>query len=127
MASLSSIKLNGVRLTWLGHATFKVETPEGKVMLIDPWVNANPKYPEKMKKFDKLDALLCTHGHGDHIGDAPGLAKKHNAQTVGVYEMCLWLQKKGVANIAPMNKGGSQSIQGVMVTMVHADHSCGIE
>ena len=127
MATLASVKLNGVGITWLGHATFKVETPEGKVILIDPWVIGNPKCPEGHKQFKKVDAIFCTHGHGDHIGDAPGIAIQHDAVAVGVYEMCLWLAKKGVKQIAPMNKGGSQKVAGVTVTMVHADHSCGIE
>jgi len=127
MSSLKSMDLNGVNITWLGHATFKVTTPEGKTILIDPWVSANPKCPEDQKQFKKVDAILCTHGHGDHIGDAPVIAKQHNATSVSVYEMCLWLKKKGVEQIAPMNKGGTQSVAGVTVTMVHADHSCGIE
>jgi L-ascorbate metabolism protein UlaG (beta-lactamase superfamily) len=121
------MNLNGCRITWLGHATFKIETPEGKVILIDPWVMNNPKCPEDKKKLDKIDLMLCTHGHGDHIGDAVELAKKHNPIVVGVYELCLWMQKKDAKQISPMNKGGAQNVLGIKVTMVHADHSCGIE
>jgi L-ascorbate metabolism protein UlaG (beta-lactamase superfamily) len=121
------IDLKGHKLTWLGHATFHIETPSGKSILIDPWVMNNPVCPPDKKSFKKIDVMLCTHGHGDHIGDAVELAKKHNPKITGVYELCLWLQKKGAKQTLPMNKGGSQTIEGVRVTMVHADHSCGIE
>ncbi len=119
--------LKGIKLTWLGHATFKVQTPGGRTVLIDPWVMGNPKCPESQKKFKKIDVLLCTHGHFDHIGDAVELATQHDAVVVGVYELCAWMQKKGVKQIAPMNKGGTQTVGDLRVTMVHADHSCGIQ
>lgn len=121
------MKLNGIKLTWLGHATFLIETPAGKKILIDPWVMNNPSTPADQKKFDKIDVMLCTHGHGDHIGDAVALAKQHNPKVVGVYELCMWMNKKGAQQIMPMNKGGSQEVGDIYVTMVHADHSCGIE
>lgn len=121
------MKLNGIKLTWLGHATFLIESPGGKKILIDPWVMNNPMTPAEKKKFDNIDVMLCTHGHGDHIGDAVELAKKHDPKVVGVYELCMWMNKKGVKQIMPMNKGGSQEVGDVYVTMVHADHSCGIE
>jgi L-ascorbate metabolism protein UlaG (beta-lactamase superfamily) len=121
------IKLNGIKLTWLGHATFRVETPEGKIIIIDPWVMGNPTCPEEDKKIRKVDVLLCTHGHFDHIGDAVEIAKKHNPKVVGIPELCGWLEKKGVKQTAAMNKGGTQSLEGIKVTMVHADHSCGIK
>src|ERR1017187_1993853 len=58
-----------IYLTWLGHSTFKIETAEGKTFLIDPWITQNPLCPESEKRQTKVDVLLCTHGHGDHIGD----------------------------------------------------------
>jgi L-ascorbate metabolism protein UlaG (beta-lactamase superfamily) len=121
------MNLKGIKLTWLGHATFLIETPSGKKILIDPWVMNNPMTPAANKKFDKIDVMLCTHGHGDHIGDGVALAKAHDPKVLGVYELCLWMNKKGAKQIMPMNKGGSQSVGDVQVTMVHADHSCGIE
>jgi L-ascorbate metabolism protein UlaG (beta-lactamase superfamily) len=121
------INLKGNKITWLGHATFHIETPSGKSILIDPWVMNNPACPKDKQSFKKIDLMLCTHGHGDHIGDAVELTKKHDPKIVGVYELCMWLKKKGARQIQPMNKGGSQSVEGVRVTMVHADHSCGIE
>jgi len=115
-----------MKFTWLGHATFKFTTLGGKVAVLDPWVAGNPACPENLKTFDKLDIMLITHGHFDHIADAVGLARQHNPKIVGIYEVCAWLEGKGVKNTLPMNKGGSQQVEDLRVTMVHADHSCGI-
>ena len=119
--------LRGLKLTWVGHATFRIETPEGKTVYIDPWVMNNLKAPPSEKQVKKIDLMLITHGHGDHIGDAVEIAKKHNPKVVGIPELCGWLKKKGVQNLFEMNKGGTQNIDGVKITMVHADHSCGIQ
>jgi len=121
------MRLSGIKVTWLGHATFLLETPGGKQILVDPWVMNNPSTPSNKKSFDKIDVMLCTHGHGDHIGDAVELAKKHNPKVVGIYELVLWMQQKGAKEIAPMNKGGTQQVGDVKVTMVQANHSSGIE
>jgi L-ascorbate metabolism protein UlaG (beta-lactamase superfamily) len=121
------MRLSGIQVTWLGHATFLIETPGGKHVLVDPWVMNNPKTPADKKNLAKVDVMLCTHGHGDHIGDAVELAKKHNPKVVGIYELCAWLQHKGAQQIAPMNKGGTQAIGDIKVTMVQANHSSGIE
>lgn len=118
--------LKGAKLTWLGHATFRLETGS-KTILIDPWVMGNPSCPQSEKQVKKVDLMLCTHGHFDHIGDAVAIARQHNPMVVGIFELASWLQKKGAKQISPMNKGGSQSVGGVRVTMVHADHSCGIQ
>jgi L-ascorbate metabolism protein UlaG (beta-lactamase superfamily) len=113
--------------TWLGHATFLIETPGGKTILIDPWVEGNPACPEDRKRIEKCDLMLVTHAHFDHIGDAIPIAKQTGAKVVGIVELLSWLGKKGVENLAPMNKGGTQHFDGISVTMVHADHSCGIQ
>jgi L-ascorbate metabolism protein UlaG (beta-lactamase superfamily) len=120
------MNLNGIKLTWLGHATFRLQTPGGKTILVDPWVMGNPMCPEPEKTVKKVDVMLCTHGHFDHIGDAVAIAKQHSPTVVGIPELVGWLEKKGVKNTAGMNKGGTQAVGDIRVTMVHADHSCGI-
>ena len=57
------MNLKGIKLTWFGHATFRIETPGGKTVIVDPWVMGNPACPEKDKNVDHVDAMLCTHGH----------------------------------------------------------------
>jgi L-ascorbate metabolism protein UlaG (beta-lactamase superfamily) len=121
------MNLNGIKITWLGHATFRIETPGGKTVLVDPWVAGNPKCPEKEKNLANVDVMLCTHGHGDHIGDAVEIAKKHDPMVVGMPELCGWLQSKGVKRVSGMNKGGTQTVGDIKVTMVHAVHSSGIQ
>ena len=119
--------LKGIKLTWLGHSTFRIQTKRGTTIYIDPWVMGNPKCPESEKDVKKADVLVCTHGHFDHIGDAVAIAKKHNSKVVGIFELCGWMEKKGVQQTLPMNKGGTQQVEDVRVTMVHAVHSCGIQ
>lgn len=119
--------LQGLKLTWLGHSNFRILNTSGQVVLIDPWFTENPANPDKSIPKKKVDLMLITHGHFDHLGDAVEIAKKHNSKVVGIYELCAWLQKKGVENCSPMNLGGSQSVGDVRVTMVPARHSSGIQ
>jgi L-ascorbate metabolism protein UlaG (beta-lactamase superfamily) len=121
------LQTRGNKLTWLGHAAFRIETASGKVILIDPWVLTNPMCPEKDQKFDRLDTMLITHGHFDHIADAVELGKKFKPQVVGIFELCAWLESKGVSGTSAMNKGGTQKVGDIEVTMVNAVHSCGIK
>jgi L-ascorbate metabolism protein UlaG (beta-lactamase superfamily) len=116
------------KITWYGHATFMYETPGGKRIMVDPWVQNNPSCPDSLKKVEKLDAMLITHGHFDHIGDAVQVARDASPEVVvGIFETYTWLEKKGVQGCMGMNKGGSVDVVGVRVTMLHADHSCGIQ
>jgi L-ascorbate metabolism protein UlaG (beta-lactamase superfamily) len=120
------LDMHGNKLTWLGHAAFRIITPGGQVILIDPWIESNPACPASAKKFERVDTILITHGHSDHVGDTLTLAPKFKPQVVAMVETCGWLESKGVANTRGMNKGGTQKMGEIEVTMVHALHSSGI-
>ena len=117
---------------WLGQATFRIRTPGGKVIVIDPWLQTNPKTPTEYKKLDalgKVDLILVTHGHFDHFGDAVELAKLNNAPMWAPAGLNQSLQVAGIlpANLAPrMSKGGTVlpfGAGGIKIMQVHAEHS----
>ena len=114
-----------MQITWLGHGTFLLRLPSGHVVLMDPWTDGNPAYPEGFE-IPRVDTMCITHGHFDHIHDAVPIAGKFKPEVVAIYETCHWLESKGVSNTRPMNKGGSQKLGEVTFTMTHAVHSCGI-
>jgi len=109
-------------ITWFGHSTFLIRTPGGKRVLFDPWFVDNPACPAAMKKPPKADLVLVSHGHSDHMGDLLAVARDGGAPVVAVFD---WLGRKGISNLAPMNKGGSQEIAGLRITMTDARHSSG--
>jgi L-ascorbate metabolism protein UlaG (beta-lactamase superfamily) len=115
---------NGVKLTWIGHASFILETPGGKRALIDPWMTGNPAAPESLHDPGDVDLILLSHGHSDHVGDVVRLAKeKSPAAVMCMIELGDFLGSKGVENIIGGNKGGTLSAEGVSVTLTHAFHS----
>lgn len=118
--------LGGTRITYLGHATFRLTTPGDERILIDPFLTNNPTTPEDMKDPGALETILITHGHFDHFDDAINFAQETGAQTVSNFEIFSYLQAKGVENAAPIQKGGTAQIGGVKVTATHAFHSSSI-
>ena len=95
---------------------------------MDPWIDGNPMYPAG-HRMDRVDAILISHAHFDHIHDAIPLAKEFKPKkVVAIFETCGWLTSKGVENCSGMNKGGTQEVVGALkATMTHAIHSCGIQ
>jgi len=114
-----------IEITWLGHGTFELVLETGEHILIDPWITGNPKSPAG-HVISRIDTMLITHGHFDHVGDAVALARKFKPKVIANYEICAWLESKGVENASGMNKGGGQQAGPVRVTMTHALHSSGI-
>jgi L-ascorbate metabolism protein UlaG (beta-lactamase superfamily) len=113
-----------VPVTWLGHASFRVDSPEGKRIYVDPFLNGNPKCPESELEPERVDVIALTHGHGDHVGDTVALGKKFSPEIVALLELNGWLGKQGldVPDMGP-NKGGTVEAGGVKFTLVNAFHS----
>lgn len=122
-----TMKMEDVQITWFGHSTFRITSPRGKILLIDPWTQHNPACPPELKRVDRVDVMLVTHAHFDHAGDAVEIATATKPTVVAIAELAGWLQSRGVENTMGMNKGGSVTIDGIKITMTHAIHSSGTE
>ncbi len=110
-------------LTWLGHAAFRIDTPGGKRLYVDPFLTGNPKCPAGELEPEWVDAIFITHGHGDHYGDTVALAERFDCTVVAPVELADWLQAQGVESVRDPNKGGTVEVDGVKVTLTHAQHS----
>jgi L-ascorbate metabolism protein UlaG (beta-lactamase superfamily) len=114
-------------ITWVGHGTFHITTPEGRGILIDAWVDTNPVCPEPLKAQvrDGLAAVFLTHGHSDHLGDIVALAGDTGATVVCQYDIVPYLEGLGCAGdkLVGFNKGGSVTVADVRATMTNAHHS----
>jgi L-ascorbate metabolism protein UlaG (beta-lactamase superfamily) len=124
-----------VEVLWLGHSTFRITSTTGKVIVIDPYLTRNPRTPAKykdLKAIGKVDLILATHGHFDHISDLPELAKLTGATVVGIIELANNLVSLGFLDGAKtifMCKGGTVAPlgPGIKVRMVAADHSSSVD
>ncbi len=123
-------KSGNIEVWWLGQSAMRITTVSGKVIMIDPFITANPKTPQQYKDLDtlgKMDLILVTHAHFDHMADGPALAKKHNVPMwgpAGLNQSLLTLGELS-AELAPrMNKSGTITpFPGVRITQTHAEHS----
>jgi L-ascorbate metabolism protein UlaG (beta-lactamase superfamily) len=113
-----------VSLTWLGHASFRLDSPNGKRVYVDPWLG-NPKCPDAEKQPERIDVIALTHGHTDHVGEAVELAKQFSPEIVAIVELKGWLGSKGVdvGEVPGPNKGGTVEVEGIKFTLTNAFHS----
>jgi L-ascorbate metabolism protein UlaG (beta-lactamase superfamily) len=117
------------KLTWLGHASFRLDTDDEKRIYIDPFLQGNPKTPDSEKTPERCDIIAITHGHGDHVADAVDISQRFpDAEIVAMIEVKDWLGSQGanVGDIPGINKGGTQEIDGIKFTLTDARHSAGM-
>jgi L-ascorbate metabolism protein UlaG (beta-lactamase superfamily) len=111
-------------LTWLGHSSFRLDTPGGKRIYIDPWLEG-PTCPEVEKEPDRCDLIALTHGHGDHLGQTLALAQRFECPVIAIMELRVWLTAQGLPEDMSQgaNKGGTVERDGVRITLTDANHS----
>lgn len=115
-----------VKVTFLGHASFKFESDKSTIVYFDTWLDNNPMATAKVSQIRKADIVIATHGHNDHVGDSFEICKRTKAKFVGNYEMCLIAEQHGLkmgSRSLPMNPGGTIKVKDVGITMVQAFHS----
>ena len=130
------LSTGSVSVEWLGHGTFRFDSPGGKVVLLDPWLSTNPKCPAEyrtMEGFSKVDIVLWTHGHVDHfmLPDAEGIVERFNPKIIAPWELEFFIKaeipKANTLTFELANKGATSLIDGLKITMVGADHSSGAQ
>lgn len=111
-------------LTWLGHASFRLDTADGKRIYVDPWLHASTT-PEPEKNVERADVIAVTHGHFDHAADVVDIQRTTGATVVGMVELAGWFTANGVPEDKAIgfNKGGTVEAEGIRFTMTHAFHS----
>jgi L-ascorbate metabolism protein UlaG (beta-lactamase superfamily) len=112
-------------LTWLGHSAFRIDTPGGKRIYVDPFLNGNPKCPEGEVEPERCDLIALTHGHDDHLGDTIALAQRFECPVIAQVELRGWLSILGIPEdmTQAVNKGGTTSVDGIKLTLTHGNHS----
>jgi L-ascorbate metabolism protein UlaG (beta-lactamase superfamily) len=119
----SQATLRGLKVTWLGHSTFYVTSPNGVRLLFDPFLTNNPSCPPAAKRVGAVDLILVTHGHSDHCEDAANIARETGAAVIASPELAGWLERQGARHVRPMNIGGRLHLSGLTIAMVPAVHS----
>ncbi|MHA6345869.1 metal-dependent hydrolase [Roseivivax sp. CAU 1761] len=113
-----------MKIIWLGHASFRLEIG-GKVILLDPWLNGNPTFPDERRAEAIAGAthILLTHGHFDHADEAVGLAKELSVPVIGQFDLMMHWESAEKIEVTGFNKGGTVDLGGIAITMVNATHS----
>jgi L-ascorbate metabolism protein UlaG (beta-lactamase superfamily) len=114
-----------VALTWLGHASFRIDSPGGKRIYVDPWLEGNPRCPDSELEPERCDVVAVTHAHFDHVASAVELGRRFSPSLVAMVELAGWLEKQGFegGSNGGLNKGGTAEVAGVRFTLVNAFHS----
>lgn len=117
-----------MQITWLGHASFRIEIA-GQILLIDPWLDGNPSFPDDRKPEAIAGAthILITHGHGDHASEAVKLSKETGAPILCIHELAEFWGSSEAADTMGFGKGGTVMLGDVAVTMVNAVHSSSLD
>ena len=110
-------------ITWLGHSTFRIASPGGRTLLIDPFLEKNPRCPDDQRRQTGIDAIFITHGHLDHVADAAETAVINSAPIVCMFDLAGWFESRGVREIIGFNLGGTVEVAGIRASMVEARHS----
>lgn len=110
---------------WLGHAAFSI-SDGAHTVLLDPYLTGNPKAAATADEV-AADAIIISHGHDDHLGDAVAISQRTGAIVVATFELAMYCQRKGAANVHPMNAGGAYTFPWGRVKLVQAIHSSGAE
>jgi L-ascorbate metabolism protein UlaG (beta-lactamase superfamily) len=115
-------------LTWLGHAAFRIDSPGGRRIYVDPFLTGNPSTPDSEREPERCDLILLTHGHDDHLGDTVAIAQRFECPVLAQVELRGWLSLNGLSQdpAQAVNKGGTVEILGVKVTLTHANHSSSV-
>jgi len=111
-------------LTWLGHAAFRLDTPGGRRVYVDPFLG-NPKCPHGEQEPERVDLIALTHGHDDHVGSTVALHERFGCTVVAQVEVRWWLESQGIAGASgnDPNKGGTWQWEGIEVSLTNANHS----
>jgi L-ascorbate metabolism protein UlaG (beta-lactamase superfamily) len=112
-------------LTWLGHSAFRLDSPGGKRIYFDPFLQGNPKCPDGEQQPERVDLITLTHGHDDHVGSTVELAQKFGCPVIAQVELAGWLSTQGISEdgLVAINKGGTVEQLGVKFTLTNAHHS----
>ncbi len=116
-----------MNITWLGHSGFRIEIGN-QILLVDPWLTGNPMFEghDRTEAIGGATHILLSHGHGDHSGDALGIARELGIPIAGMFELMEWWEESEKVETIGFSKGGTITVGDVSVTMVNAVHSSSI-